>query len=123
MKGKRGSLGKLGEDEACRFLEDKGHTILARNWRTGHLEIDIITLSGDGLHFVEVKSRTAPVEASPEENVGLMKQRNIAQAAARYLAEAGFGDMEAWLDVVAVVFEGGETRIQYFPDAYVPIDF
>ena len=41
----RRDLGKKGEDIACRLLEEKGHTILERNWRAGHLEIDIICQS------------------------------------------------------------------------------
>ena len=52
----RRDLGKKGEDIACRLLEEKGHTILERNWRSGHLEIDIISLDQDGIHFVEVKA-------------------------------------------------------------------
>ena len=65
--------GKEGEDEACRFLIDKGHTILERNWRSGHLEIDLITEAADGIHFVEVKSRKTGEDILPEESIG----RNI----------------------------------------------
>lgn len=60
-------LGKRGEDEACELLIKKGHAILERNYRCGHLEIDIISIDSDGLHFVEVKTRMAPVCAEPEE--------------------------------------------------------
>ena len=35
-------LGQIGEEEACRFLIRKGYTLLERNWRVGHLELDII---------------------------------------------------------------------------------
>ncbi|HAW06425.1 MAG TPA: endonuclease, partial [Rikenellaceae bacterium] len=44
MKG-RGEFGRRGEDEACMYLVSQGHTILERNWRCGHLEIDVITLA------------------------------------------------------------------------------
>jgi len=37
-------LGKLGEQMATKYLEDNGYTILERNYRKGHLEIDIIAL-------------------------------------------------------------------------------
>ena len=40
----RRDLGRQGEDIACTLLESMGHTILERNWRSGHLEIDIISL-------------------------------------------------------------------------------
>ena len=69
MNGK-GKLGKAGEEEVCKWLISKGHTILERNWRAGKQEIDIISLDRDGIHFVEVKSRTAPVQGEPEEAPG-----------------------------------------------------
>ena len=71
MKG-RGEFGRRGEDEACMYLVSQGHTILERNWRCGHLEIDVITLAGDGIHFVEVKSRMVPVQGRPEEAVRII---------------------------------------------------
>ena len=53
----RRDLGRLGEDIACDLLRKMGHTILERNYRNGHLEIDIISIDADGIHFVEVKTR------------------------------------------------------------------
>lgn len=51
-------LGKWGEDEAARFLQRKGFTILERDWRVGKRDLDIIALKEDGklLVFVEVKT-------------------------------------------------------------------
>jgi putative endonuclease len=51
-------LGTWGEDIACLYLEKKGYTLLARNWRLHQVgEMDIITKHGDELVFVEVKTR------------------------------------------------------------------
>ena len=104
----RAEIGRRGEDVVCQYLTEHGHTILERNWRTGHLE---------------VKSRVAPVMASPEENVRQEKQRRIAKAAGAYLRQKGsrLGDAEVWLDVAAVVFEGGTVNVEYFPAAYMPV--
>ena len=99
MKG-RGEFGRRGEDEACMYLVSQGHTILERNWRCGHLEIDVITLAGDGIHFVEVKSRMVPVQGRPEEAVNAAKQRKI---------------------VAAVTFGEGRMELEYFHSAFVPI--
>ena len=54
---KRQKLGQVGEELACRYLTEIGHTVIERNWRSGHLEIDVISISPDGIHFVEVKTR------------------------------------------------------------------
>lgn len=119
------SLGRRGEDVACGFLSGKGHTIVERNYRSGHLEIDIITLDKDGVHFVEVKSRVAPVAVSPEENVTAAKQKKVADAALRYLHTSKdkrlSADLEVSFDVVAVTFDGGEEIVEWFPNAYYPM--
>lgn len=123
MNGK-GKLGKAGEDEVCHYLIDRGHTILKRNWRSGKQEIDIISLTSDGIHFVEVKSRTAPVQGEPEEAVNAVKQRNMVKAARRFISakeDELSGSLEIWFDVAAVTFDGGDIRINYFPGAFVPI--
>lgn len=118
-------LGKVGEDVACSFLESNGHIIVERNCRKGHLEIDIISLDKDGVHFVEVKSRMAPVAVAPQENVTPAKQRKISNAALKYLnssKDPRLGhELEVHFDVVAVTFNGGETSIEWFPRAWYPI--
>ena len=48
--------GKLAEDLAATFLESKGYEIIARNYRSGHAEIDLIVKKDIFLVFVEVKS-------------------------------------------------------------------
>lgn len=118
-------LGRRGEDVACGFLSGKGHTIVERNYRSGHLEIDIISLDKDGVHFVEVKSRVAPVAVSPEENVTAAKQKKVADAALRYLHTSKdkrlSADLEVSFDVVAVTFDGGGEIVEWFPNAYYPM--
>ena len=119
-------LGRRGEDIACKYLLDRGHTVVDRNWRSGHLEIDVVTVDPAGLHFVEVKSRVAPATAAPEENVGYLKQRRIVAAAKRYLHSeekmSHFGRMEVFFDVFSVIFEGEKVEVNYFPQAYIPIE-
>lgn len=125
MNNSRMKLGKMGEELACSFLVEKGYAIIERNWRCGHYEIDIVSLNKDGLHFVEVKSRVAPVSANPEENVGYRKQMKIAKAAQLYLRSVRkkeiSSDIEVFFDVISVIFEGEKTSISFFPEAYVPI--
>lgn len=118
-------LGKMGEDLACEYLVNLGHTIVERNWRSGHYEIDIISVEGGELHFVEVKSRVAPVSAAPEENVGFRKQQKLVRAAQLYLhsdtKKEKFSDLEIDFDIISVIFEGEKTDITFFPKAYIPI--
>ena len=120
----RQELGRLGEDMACRHLERCGHRILARNWRSGHLEIDIISLDADGIHFVEVKARKNNIQAAPQDNVGFRKQSRITKAALSFLKSRDgipYGSHDCSFDVIAVTFKGEEATIEMIPQAYIPI--
>lgn len=120
----RQKLGKSGEDIACRYLEGLGHTILERNWRGGHLEIDIISVDPDGIHFVEVKARQKSIQAPPQDNVGAAKQKKIVKAALKYLNTAGkfpHRDMECFFDVFAVTFDDEGAHIEWIPQAFIPL--
>lgn len=117
-------LGRLGEDIACDWLSAHGHTVLRRNYRSGHLEIDIVSIDKDGIHFVEVKTRRFSVQAPPQESVNRTKQQNIVKAAARFLrSKAGlpYGEMECMFDVFAITFNKDSTTTEWIPQAYIPI--
>ena len=120
----RQSLGRQGEDMVCGFLQDRGHTILERNFRSGHLEIDIISFDAEGIHFVEVKTRRKSIQAPPQENVDRGKQTRIARAAMRFLKTAKglpYGNHECFFDVAAVTFSRDGAKLEWFPQAYIPI--
>lgn len=116
-------IGRIGEEAVCGYLQKLGHTILERNWRTGHLEVDIISMFGDGVHFTEVKTRVAPLSADPSDSIGYRKRTNISKAAAKYVARhiVEVGDAEIWLDAASVVLDGGKTEIEYSAGAYMPL--
>ena len=118
---KRGILGRTGEQRACDYLLSRGHRILDRNWRGGHLEVDIVSEASDGIHFVEVKARTAPVQSEVADQVPLLKQKRISAAALRYLNSQSLQGQEVFFDVISVVFDGPEIQIDYFPQAWIPM--
>jgi putative endonuclease len=77
--------GKSGETLACGYLEQQGFTVLFRNWRHSHYEIDIIASKNDILHFIEVKTRRSLLFGQPEESVSKKKFRNMLQGAKAFL--------------------------------------
>lgn len=118
----RRETGRRGEDEACRFLEARGHTVLARNWRGGHQELDIVSLEAGVLHFVEVKTRVAPLTAPPEDSVGFVKQRNVTRAAKAFIRSfSGLRYTEIYFDVITVVYAEDEVSVEYYPQAFIPM--
>lgn len=123
-KDSRRTLGQQGEDLACRMLESRGHLVLERNWRHGHLEIDIISADAAGIHFVEVKTRRESIQAPPQVNVDGRKQHRITKAAGAFLKSGkgqAFGCRDCQFDIVAVTLIDEHVRIEYFPQAYIPI--
>ena len=50
-------VGKRGEELAAEFLENIGFTVICRNLRVSHDEIDIIAEDSKYIVFAEVKSR------------------------------------------------------------------
>jgi len=125
MKDKRQVVGRNGEDEACQYLLSQGHTIIERNYRSSHLELDIISLDREGLHIVEVKSRVAPVQADPAVNVNHSKMQRMVQAAGAFLSKGNHShlrDLDVFFDVITVVFYGNERfEIEYYPKAFIPL--
>lgn len=120
----RQALGKKGEDLACSFLEAKGHRILERNYRSGHLEIDMITLDAEGIHFVEVKTRCFNIQAPPQESVGKAKQDRIVKAAMKYLKSSKtlpYGNLECSFDVVAITYGKEGNSLEWIPQAFIPV--
>lgn len=119
----RQQTGKFGEDMAADYLEGKGFTILARNWRSGHYELDIVAVDDDGIHFVEVRTRINS-EILPQETVNSAKQRKVVEAAKRFLREEAyrrFSDFEAFFDVVGVTLSNDGTDLEYIPQAFIPM--
>ena len=116
------TIGKLGEEAAADWLQKEGHNILCRNWRGGRVELDIVTSDEKGIHFVEVKSRRAPVSADPVVNVGYRKQQHLQAAALKWLhTQNGLPKQEVFFDIITVIFDKTDTTINYYPQAIIPI--
>ena len=80
-------IGNLGETKACEYLIQHNFKILHQNWRTGHLEVDIIACDENckKLHFIEVKTRSTQQFGYPEESISNKKMDNLKKAASIFL--------------------------------------
>lgn len=76
--------GRDAEDLVARALVASGWDILARNWRGGGGELDVIAQQGGRLRFVEVKARSADDEAGLDA-IDRRKRRLLRQAAEAFL--------------------------------------
>ncbi|MBQ6755099.1 MAG: YraN family protein [Synergistales bacterium] len=112
--------GRQGEALACRFLEEKGYIILARNFVWQKHEIDIIAQDKNEVVFIEVKERETDVFGEPYEAVNLKKQRYIINVANYYLQKFHI-DFEARFDIISIILsENTEPKIEHIIGAFTP---
>ena len=118
IRGYRQRVGRSGEEDAVRYLKQKGYRILARNFRTEDGEIDAVAEDGDVLVFVEVKTNVRGGFGEPEDRVDLKKQVRIGRVAMGYLQAEGLEDVDCRFDVVTVTRTRGRTAIRHIEDAF-----
>lgn len=100
-------IGRWGEEISCAFLRLKGLSIIARNYRAGRLELDIVASDKGELVFVEVKVRSRMDRGGPFEAVGAKKQSDLTRAAAVYLARTGADVPSCRFDVIGIAIDKG----------------
>ncbi|SDB99932.1 YraN family protein [Niabella drilacis] len=110
--GTHNQLGKQGEQLAAAYLAQEHYTILFRNWRYSHYEIDIIATKSNKLHFVEVKTRSSNRSGYPEESVTKRKFRYLQQAADEFLCQYP-GHYRIQYDILSITIEAGRPP-EYF---------
>lgn len=97
---------------AAVWIQEKGYTIIERNWRFKHLEVDIIASKANRLHFFEIKTRTSAKFGYPEESVSNKKMQNLLRAAEEYQYQNPQWKLLQF-DVLAITMIRG-TPTEYF---------
>lgn len=112
----RQRAGAAAEQAAERHLAAAGCRVLARNARYREGELDLIVRERELVVFVEVRLRAGERFGGALASVDVFKQKRLARAAQRWLAEH-YG--ERWpacrFDVVAI---DGDGRIEWLRDAF-----
>ena len=109
-------LGIRGEQLARTYLEQKGYLLLARNYRIGRKELDLIMQDGDTIVFIEVKTRVGSEFGTPAEAVTVLKQKNLLAAAQGYLDQNQLQEYPVRFDVVAIDLQ--QKTIQHIKNAF-----
>lgn len=111
--------GDWGEDLALRYLAERGYTLVERNYRTRHGELDLILRNGVTLVFVEVKLRRGRGFGDPIEAVTPRKQAVVRSMAEQYLAERDPDFEELRFDVVGILASRSEPpKVRHIQDAF-----
>ena len=106
--------GREAEALAATFLESKGLTVVARNYRSRFGEIDSIARDGTTLVFVEVRERKSNTYGGAAASITANKQKKLARTALAYLGNAGTPPA-CRFDAVLIT---GQGRIEWLRDAF-----
>lgn len=109
-------LGKQAETFACDYLVRTGWTILARNYRAGPREIDIIARRAATVAFIEVKAR---------QNDGAIfaishrKKKLLFHAAQHWIETNAAKDLEYRFDAIAISWRGQGSTLEHIENAWI----
>lgn len=111
--------GIKGENLAADYLINKGYTILFRNWKYMHRELDIIAKCKNELVIIEVKTRHIGSMISPTEAVTNKKQKLIIDAANIYIQKHNI-NLDVRFDIISIVYNGNSYQIEHLENAFYP---
>lgn len=120
MKRTTKAIGDLGENLAVSLLEQKGYTVLCRNYRYSRAEVDIIAQLNSVLIFIEVKTRSYTYYGEPSESVTSAKERLLFDAANVFMEENNH-EGEIRFDIISILLDKDDNpTFQHFEDAFFP---
>lgn len=108
------AIGDKGEEQALKYLQNKGFSLVARNVRYPFGELDLVMKDSHTLVFIEVRLRKNTQYGSPLETVNNIKQGRIIKAAQAFLQDAKSKDPQCRFDVVAIT----PNSIEHVEDAF-----
>lgn len=112
-------LGERGECAAKAALQQSGMKFLTANFRSRRGEIDLVFRDGDGLVFVEVKTRSSEDWTRPAAAVDARKRKLLSQTALDYLRRLKNPEVKIRFDIVEVLVHDGEVReVRHLPNAF-----
>lgn len=112
------TVGTHFEGEALRYLQERGLTLVERNYRIANGEIDLIMQEQDFWVFVEVKFRFDATTEHPLGQIRKTQQSRIKRTAKVYLYNNGLSEYltPCRFDVVAITASPAE--IVWVADAF-----
>jgi len=114
-------LGQRAEALAVNYLEKNGYQIIARNFRKGRAEVDIIAKNKRFLLFIEVKYRKKKDYGNPEDTLSAAQASRIHRVATLYQEEEPHGALGSYLlrfDIISISGSLESPEILHLQDAF-----
>jgi putative endonuclease len=115
-------FGKEAEDFAVAFLQEKGYTVIARNFYHQRGELDIIAIWKNTLVVVEVKARNSNIFQEPYEAVNKKKIKLIVNATDAFM-QNGNRTEEVRFDIISILRQkDGKLLAEHIENAFEAFD-
>ena len=112
-------LGISGEELAARHLQQRGWRVVARNYRFGHKEIDLIARRARTVAFIEVKTRSRLRWGHPFFAVNTRKRAEIERVARIWSDRHARPDDELRFDAIAIYrTDEGHLHLEHIENAW-----
>lgn len=113
-------LGARAEQLALQYLQERGLTILERNFRRRLGEIDLVALDHGVLVIAEVRTRSSNAFGGAAASIDARKQRRIIRAAAQLLQQhRDYAALPVRFDVLIVSApESTAPQVQWLRHAF-----
>lgn len=113
------NIGASLEGIAAKYIEDKGGTVIERNFRCKGAEIDIIARDDKYICFVEVKYRKNNKYGGPQAAVNYAKRQKICMASGYFLLTKGLDESTPIrYDVIAILGDENSYKINWIKNAF-----
>jgi putative endonuclease len=117
--GERAALGRAGEEAALQVYLRNGFRLIARNWRCGLGELDLVVRRGRLLVFCEVKTRSTIELGGGFEAVTWSKRRRLRRLAEAFVSQTSVRPAATRFDVASVhVSRGSAPDVEVYQDAF-----
>jgi len=104
----KSEVGRSAESFAASALEDRGMTVVGRNFSTRFGEVDLIAIADETLVFVEVRARRSTAFVTPAETVMGEKARRLIVACQQFLQDTRVRWSDWRIDIASVELDHWE---------------
>ena len=101
-------LGNRGEDIAAEYIRSLSYQLIARNYRLGRLEFDLITRQGKEYVFIEVKTRQASLNDKHDSFLSARQYQILKRAINIYGRKNHIASDNIRLDLIIVLMDSRE---------------
>lgn len=117
---KKKNIGNWGEELAKKYLVRRGYQIVADNYRTGRLEIDLIARHNNQLIFIEVKTRIKTAASLTDNPLTAQQVKNLKRAIAVYCSKNRVSLDAVRLDLILVIADRRNklARFKHYRDIF-----